>query len=134
MVIQPLSPTARAISWMCQIVAAIILGYAALLKFSGSPTSIYVFRELGIEGTMLVIAVIEAISAVLLLTRMPQYGAILGFCTMCGAILAHSFTLGMEVQNDGGLLVSMMATVIVATLVIMWIRRKRLPLVGHAFE
>ncbi len=130
---ETLSPTVKGVSLAFQLIAAFILGYAALMKFSGAQESVYVFQTLGIEGTRLVIAVIEGVAAVLLLTKMPHYGAILGFGTMLGALLAHTFTLGMEVQGDGGLLVSLMLLVILSTLVVMWIHRKKLPLIGHTF-
>ena len=86
------------------------------------------------DGTRLIIAAIEAIAAFLLLTNsLPQYGAILGFGTMLGALIAHSTVLGIEVNNDGGKMVMLMGVVIISTSIIMLIRRRTLPLIGHTF-
>lgn len=88
------------------ILAAVILLQTLYFKFSGAPESIYIFTELGIEpygriGT----GVLELIISILLLwKRTSLIGAVLGIGIISGAILSHLFILGIEVQNDGGLL------------------------------
>jgi len=124
----------KTISWIFQIIAAIILGSAGFSKLSGNEMSAFVFSELGIEETRLIIGVIETLAAFLLITKAPYLGAILGFGTMIGAIIAHVSVLGMEIQNDGGTLVMLLAVLVVATIVIMWIWRRSLPLIGGTFD
>ena len=91
------------------ILAAMILLQTLYFKFSGAPESVYIFSELGVEpygriGT----GVLELIISVLLLVRKTSVlGALLGLGVMSGAILSHFFILGIEVQDDKGLLFGM---------------------------
>lgn len=122
------------ISWFFQLIAAAILAKAAYSKFAGSELSVYVFNalEMGAGGRLL-IGVIEGVSVLLLLSSSaPHIGALLGFGTMLGACLAHYSVLGLSVQNDGGAMVLMMVIVMISTSLVMYIRRKNLPLIGHA--
>lgn len=88
------------------ILAAVILLQTLYFKFSGAPESIYIFTELGIEPYGRIGAgVLELIVSILLLwKRTSLIGAVLGIGIISGAILSHLFILGIEVQNDGGLL------------------------------
>lgn len=91
------------------IIAAIILLQTLYFKFSGAPESVYIFSELGVEpygriGT----GVLELIISVLLFVRKTSVlGALFGLGVMSGAILSHFFILGIEVQDDKGLLFGM---------------------------
>lgn len=122
------------ISWVFQLIAALILGNASIQKFLGVEMSVYVFKALDIEGTRLVIGAIEGVAALLLLTKAPHWGAILGFSTMLGALIAHISVLGLEVHQDHGALSMMMIGTIVSTAIVLWIRRRSLPLIGHTFD
>ena len=123
------------LSWVFQIVAAIILAKAAYSKFTGSEMSVSMFQALGIDQTRLIIAAIEAIAALLLLTKnLSQYGALLGLGTMMGALIAHATVLGFDVNNDGGMMVILMSIVVVSAMIIMWIRRKTMPFIGHTCD
>lgn len=88
------------------VAAAVILLQTLFFKFTGAPESVYIFNELGIEpygriGT----GILELIAAGLLLfKRTSLFGGILGLGIISGAILSHLFVLGIEVENDGGLL------------------------------
>ena len=44
-----LSRPALAVSWICQLVAAVILGQTLYFKFTGAPESVYIFSTLHAE-------------------------------------------------------------------------------------
>ena len=130
-----LTTTQKVTSFVFQLISALILAKASYAKFTGNEMSISIFSSLGMEETRLIIATLEGIGALLLVTKnIPQYGAILGFGTMMGALIAHVTVLGLEVNSDGGMMVMLMGVVIISTTVIMWIRRRKLPLIGHTLN
>jgi len=130
-----LSRKEKSVSYFFQVIAAFILLKATYAKFSDYETSVKIFQTLGIEETRLIIATIEGMAAFLLMSKnIPQYGAVLGFATMLGAAIAHITVLGFVVNNDGGELLLLMLVVIISTSIVMWIWRRKLPLVGHTFE
>ncbi|AXE18225.1 DoxX family protein [Runella rosea] len=96
--------TKTILSWLVQIVAAVILLQTLFFKFTGAEESVYIFSKLGVEPYGRIgSGVIELIAGILLLT--PRYcwiGAILGLGTMAGAILSHLTVLGIDVLGDGG--------------------------------
>ena len=110
------------------IIAAIILLQTLYFKFSGAPESVYIFSQLGIEpygriGT----GVLELIIAVLLIVKRTSIiGAILGLGVISGAILSHLFILGIEVQNDGGVLFGMAILVFVLLLITLILQKDKL--------
>ncbi|MFN8653825.1 MAG: DoxX family protein [Gemmatimonadales bacterium] len=120
-------------SWACQLAAAIILGQTLFFKFSGAPESKYIFSTLGVEpwgriGT----GVLELVAVALLLyPKTSVLGAALAVGLMGGAIMSHLTRLGIEVQGDGGLLFKLAVTVLVTALVVVFIRRRELPVVGE---
>jgi hypothetical protein len=130
-----LTKAATITSWVFQIIAAIILGQTLFFKFTGAPESKYIFSTLGIEpwgriGT----GVLELITVILLLNpRTPVLGAVLAIGLMGGAIMSHLTRLGIEVQGDHGLLFKLGLIVLVAALVVLFIRRRELPIIGDRF-
>jgi hypothetical protein len=133
---EKLTTKEKIISWIFQIIAAAILALAAYGKFTGEEFGTIVFEriKMGAAGKNL-IGVIESLAVFLLLTpNLPHYGAILGFGTMLGALLAHLTVLGIVVNNDGGKAVMMLLTVILSCSVVMYIRRKNLPFIGGTIE
>lgn len=126
----------KIISWVFQIIAAIILAMAAYEKFSGNPLISSVFDQLkmGDPGKKL-IGIIEAISAIMLITtNLCHFGALLGLGTMLGALIAHVTVLGISVNNDGGMMVGLMSLNIICCSIIMFIRRRSYPLIGDTFN
>lgn len=131
-----LSVRQKIVSWILQVIAALILAHAAYGKFTGTETVVFLFEQLGMgtSGRFL-IGLIEAFAVLMLLTpMMPQIGALLGFGTMMGALIAHCTVLGLEVKGDGGMMVAMMCIVVLTTSTVMYIRRKDLPLIGRVHE
>ncbi|MFN0179229.1 MAG: DoxX family protein [Gemmatimonadales bacterium] len=130
-----LSKPALMTSWVCQIVAAVILGQTLFFKFTGAPESVFIFSTLGAEPWGRIgSGVLELIAALLLLyPKTPVIGAALAIGLMVGAIGAHLTRLGIEVQGDRGTLFGLAIAVLVAATVVVGLRRRELPVVGHLF-
>ena len=110
------------------ILAAIILLQTLYFKFTGAPESVYIFSQLGIEpygriGT----GVLELFVSVLLILRKTSlFGAIIGLGVISGAIFSHVFVLGIEVQNDGGLLFGLAILVFVLLTITLILQKDKL--------
>ena len=71
-----------------QGVAAMLLLMVSVMKFIGDPGSIEIFVSLEMEPTgRYVIAVIEMVAALLLLTPFAALGSVMAVAVMCGAII-----------------------------------------------
>jgi hypothetical protein len=128
-----LTRNARIASWICQVVVAVILLQTLFFKFTGAEESIWIFEQLGAEpwGRLGSGAVELVASVLVLLPATAAVGALLAIGVMAGAIGSHLAVLGIEVQGDGGLLFALACTVLVAALVVLWLRRRELPVVGR---
>ena len=110
------------------IIAALILLQTLYFKFSGAAESVYIFDQLGLEpygriGT----GILELIIAALLLVkRSSLVGGILGLGVITGALFSHIFVLGIEVQDDGGLLFGLALLVFVSCFVTIWTQKEKL--------
>lgn len=118
------------LSWIAQIVAAVILVQTLYFKFTGAPESVYIFTTIGAEPWGRIgSGVMELIAAVLLLIpATAPFGGILAMGLMVGAIGAHLTRLGIVVQGDGGLLFGLAVTVFVCSLLVVWLRREQVPI------
>src|SRR6266568_3058904 len=101
-----LSKTEQNVSWICRIVAAVILAQTLFFKFTGAPESVYIFTKVGLEPWgRYASGVAELFAAALLIfPRTTWAGALLAAAVMIGAIGSHLTKLGIVVQDDGGLL------------------------------
>ncbi len=121
--------TRTLVTWLSQVVVAIILLQTLFFKFSGAPESVYIFQQVGMEpwgryGS----GVTELLAAVLLLwPGRAVWGALLALGVISGAIFFHLTRLGIEVQGDGGLLFALAVTVFVGSLAVLLLRRRELP-------
>ncbi len=110
------------------LIAAIILLQTLYFKFTGAPESVFIFEQLGAEpygriGT----GVLELIiGGLLLFRRSSLIGAFLGLAVISGAILSHILVLGIEVQNDRGLLFGLAILVFVLCLITIILQRDKL--------
>ncbi len=131
----PLTPTQNRVSWILQIVVALILIQTLYFKFTGAPESVYIFSTLGLEPAGRIgSGVAELIAAILLLIPgLAVYGGLITMGVLAGAILSHLTKLGIEVQGDGGLLFGLALTCFVGGAVITWLHRRELPLIGGRF-
>ena len=127
-----LSPAAKRVSWILQLLVAAILAQTLYFKFSAAPESVYIFSTLGLEPAGRIgSGVAEAIAVVLLLVPgTVAVGALLALGVISGALFSHLTRLGIEVQGDGGLLFALACVVFAASAAILWLRRRELPWVG----
>jgi uncharacterized membrane protein YphA (DoxX/SURF4 family) len=68
-------------------------------------------------------------SFLILLNRTQWLGALLALVLMLGAVFFHVTKLGIEVNNDGGLLFGMAVFIFVLSLVVLWINRTNIPII-----
>lgn len=118
--------------WSCQVVAAIILGTAGVLKISGGGMAVFIFEQLQMEpfGRYLIGFIEIAAALMLLSSSFAAVGAVLCVGTMVGAAIAHATYLGVSVQGDDGKLMLMLIVVLASSLTVLILRRRTLPLVG----
>jgi hypothetical protein len=121
------------LSWLLQIVVAVILLQTLFFKFTGAEESIYIFTTVGAEpwgryGS----GVLELIAAVLLLIPgTVAIGALLAVGVGVGAVFSHLTLLGIDVKGDGGLLFGLACVVLTGSLIVLAIHCRELPIVGE---
>lgn len=89
-----------------RIIVAIILIQTLRFKFTAHPDSVYIFEKVGLEPFgRLGIGILELIAGILLLIPKTVWiGATLTLGVIGGAILMHLTKLGIQINNDGGIL------------------------------
>ena len=123
-----MNPANIIISWICQIVAAVILLQTLYFKFSGAAESVYIFSTLGMEPWGRIgSGVTELIAGVLLLLpRFSALGGLISLGVITGALVSHLFVLGIEVMGDGGQLFILGIIVWVCSLLVVLINMHQL--------
>ena len=123
------------VSWICRVTVAVILLQTLYFKFTGAEESVYIFTKVGLEPWgRYASGVAELFAAALLLfPRTAWLGAVIAAGVMVGAIGSHLTKLGIVVKDDGGLLFALAVIVFVASLAILFIHRRQIPLVGNRF-
>lgn len=118
----------RTVSWVCQVVVALILFQTLFFKFTAAEESVYIFTTLGMEpwgrigsGMAELVAVV-----LLLIPRTIIFGAISSLGVISGAIVSHLTKLGIVVKDDGGLLFVLAVIVFAGSLGILRLRREEL--------
>ena len=126
---ETLSSAALIVSWICRLIAAVILLQTLYFKFSGAPESVFIFTKVGLEPWgRYASGVVELFAATLLLfPRTTWMGALLAAGVMAGAIGSHLTRLGIVVENDGGLLFALAVLVFVCALVALFLHRRQIP-------
>jgi len=119
-------------TWALRIVAAVILLQTLFFKFTGAPESVYIFSKVGLEPWGRIgSGVAELIAAILILFPPTTWlGAGLALAVMSGAIFSHLTILGIVVMEDGGLLFGLALAVAVCSAVLLFLQRRRLPIIG----
>jgi uncharacterized membrane protein YphA (DoxX/SURF4 family) len=122
------------LSWVCRIVAAVILLQTLYFKFTGAAESVYIFTKIGAEPWgRYASGVAELFAAALLLVpRTTWAGALLAAGVMLGAVGSHLTKLGIVVKDDGGLLFALAWVVLVCALMTTYLHRRQIPFVGSA--
>ncbi len=111
------------------LVAAILLsvGYS---KLAAEGMDVMLFERLGMEPHgRIIIGLLEITAGLLMLSPQAASGAFLAVGIMFGAIIAHCTVLGVDV-GDGGRHVAMLALVLVSSLLVLYARRRDLPIIG----
>ena len=129
-----MNKTAYTVSWVAQIIAVLIMGQSLYFKFTAHPESVAIFTDINMEPNgRILIGVIELVACLMLLRpASAHYGAILGACTMGGAIVGHFTQIGWH--GERGTLGLMAVLVLVACSVVLYIRRRDLPLIKVALD
>lgn len=117
-----------ALSWTLQVLVAGILLQTLFFKFTGAAESVYIFSTLGLEPWgRYASGIAELVAAGLLLVPgTAAVGAVLSIAVISGAIVSHLTVLGIEVMGDGGLLFGLAVVVLIASLGVVWLRRREL--------
>lgn len=115
-----------------RIVIAVILIQTLRFKFSAHPDSVYIFEKAGLEPYGRIgIGVLELIAGILLLIPKAVWaGATLTVGVISGAILMHLTQLGIEVNNDGGVLFITAVITFLLSAYLLFIYRKDIPLLN----
>lgn len=92
--------------FVLKLVPAGIMLQTLFYKFTAAEESVYIFTKLGAEPFGRVgVGILELVASVLILNpKTTFYGAGMGLGLMMGAIASHLLVLGINVDNDGGLL------------------------------
>lgn len=120
------------VAWICRVIAAIILLQTLFFKFTAAPESVYIFTKVGLEPWgRLGSGAVELLAAILLFVPgLTWLGAGLALGVIGGAIMSHLTVLGIEVQGDHGLLFGLALVVALCSLVLLFLDRRRIPVVG----
>ena len=131
-----LSKPQSILSWGLQLTSAAILLQTLFFKFTGAPESVYIFTMVGAEPYGRIgSGVVELVAAILLLVPATVvFGAVIALGVISGAIVSHLTILGIEIMGDGGLLFGLAVYIFVASLVVLALRRREIPLVGARFN
>lgn len=115
-----------------RLIVAIILIQTLRFKFTAHPDSVYIFEAVGLEPVgRIVIGVLELIAGILLLIPKTVWtGAILSLGIISGAIFMHLTMLGIEVQDDKGVLFITAVVTFVISAIILYLYRKDIPVLG----
>ena len=112
-----------------RISVALILIQTLRFKFTAHPDSVYIFEKVGLEPIGRIgIGILELIAGVMLL--MPKtiwVGATLTIGIISGAIIMHLTQIGIEVNNDGGVLFITAIITLIFAITILYIHRNDIP-------
>jgi len=127
-----LSPTQRIVSWILQVIVAVILFQTLFFKFTGAEESKYIFTKLGMEPWGRIGSGVAELIAVCLLLhpRTVTLGAILTLGVLGGAIVSHLTKLGIVVKDDGGLLFALALTAFTGSAIVLVLRMREIPWLG----
>ncbi|SEM19996.1 DoxX-like family protein [Aquimarina amphilecti] len=116
----------KALPLVLRIIVAIILIQTLRFKFTGHPDSVYIFSKVGLEPYgRIATGIVELIAGVLILIPKTVWiGATITLGVIGGAIFMHVTKLGIEINNDGGVLFTTALLTFILSGVILWIKRK----------
>lgn len=130
-----MSTGSKVVSWIAALISAGIYISTLFFKFTGAAESIALFTKLAGEMEALMrfgTGIAELITAILLLVPATRpYGAVMSLGVISGAIMSHLTILGIVVDGDGGALFGMASLIFVSSLVLIFIHKDSLPLIGN---
>nr|WP_321245092.1 DoxX family protein [uncultured Psychroserpens sp.] len=120
------------IPFILRLIIAAILIQTLRFKFSAHPDSVYIFTQVGLEPIGRIgIGIAELIAGILLLFRKTAWmGATLTLGIIGGAIMMHLTQLGIEIKDDGGVLFYTALVTFLVSLVVLFLYRKDIPIIG----
>ncbi|GAA3577333.1 DoxX family membrane protein [Snuella lapsa] len=112
-----------------RITVALILLQTLRFKFFAHPDSVYIFTKLGMEPFGRVsIGIIELIASILILIPKTIWiGSLLTLGVIGGAIVMHLTILGIQVNDDNGLLFLTAVITFILSAIILYRERHALP-------
>lgn len=118
--------------FILRLAVAIILIQTLRFKFTAHPDSVYIFSQVGLEPYgRIAIGVLELIAGILLLIPKTVWaGATLTLGVISGAIVMHLTQLGIQVNNDGGVLFSTAVVTFILSAIILYFYKKDIPVIG----
>ena len=118
-----------------RILISIIILQTLRFKFTAHPDSVYIFSKVGLEPFgRIFIGILELVAAILILIPKTIWlGSLLTFGIISGAVLMHLTILGIQINNDGGLLFFMALIVLILSGIIIWNERKNIPFFKKLF-
>lgn len=120
----------KILSWIAQVIVAIIMGQTLFFKFTDHPETVELFKLLE-QGAFAykTIGSLELIACILILVpRTIPYGAILSVGLMSGAIMAHVTTIGFGAPY--GSLGFMAIAAWLLALFVLLVHRTEIPFIG----
>lgn len=114
---------------LLRIAVTIILIQTLRFKFTAHPDSVYIFEQVGLEPLgRISIGVLELIAGILLLIpRTVWAGSTLTLGLIGGAIMMHLTILGIEVNNDNGVLFTTAIVTFILSAIILYYYKKDIP-------
>lgn len=118
----------KAIPLVLRIIVAIILIQTLRFKFTAHPDSVYIFSKVGLEPYgRIATGIVELIAGILLLIPKTVWiGATITLGVIGGAIFMHLTKLGIEINNDGGVLFITALLTFILSGIILWIKRREI--------
>lgn len=118
-----------------RIIVALILIQTLRFKFTAHPDSVYIFTKISLEPIGRIgIGIAELIAGILLLFKKTAWaGALLTLGIIGGAIILHLSQLGIEINNDKGVLFSTAVVTFILSGSILILYRKDIPIIGKYF-
>ncbi|WP_250432651.1 DoxX family membrane protein [Hanstruepera flava] len=116
-----------------RIAIAIILIQTLRFKFSAHPDSVYIFTKAGLEPHgRIIIGIVELIAGILLIIPKTVWlGSSLTIGLMLGAISMHLTKIGIEVNNDNGILFITALITLTLALITLFYYKADIPILGR---
>jgi len=113
-----------------RIIIAVILIQTLNFKFFAHPNSVYIFNKVGLEPYGRIgIGMLELVASILIIIPKTIWvGAILTIGIIGGAIFMHLTQLGVEINNDNGLLFIKAIVTFVLSFIVLFLYKKDIPL------